>query len=140
MLRRVVRCKWRHVWSGHSRFLGPIALVVDCCGDGNHNGREEVTRHVVVLLPRVFALEDLHEHEVQLDPLETHPGEGCQEEEVEDPSNDGTSNLTEKKNSQGTANLENMISHSKDGDPKMTRVSLEYFRSFPPAQFFMKPY
>lgn len=93
----MVLCKRRHAGSGYSRFFGPIALVVDSCGDGNHNGREKVTRDVVVLLPRVFALEDLHEHEVQLDPLKTHPGEGCQEKEVEDPGNDGTSNLTEKK-------------------------------------------
>ena len=35
----------------HSRFLGPIALVVDSCGDADHNGREEVTGHVVVLFP-----------------------------------------------------------------------------------------
>lgn len=77
----------------HSRFLGPIALVVDSCGDADHNGREEVTRHVVVLLSGVFALKDLHQHEVQLNPLETHPGERGQEEEVEDPSDDGAPNL-----------------------------------------------
>lgn len=85
---RQVRCTKRC-----SRFLGPVALVVDSRGHGNHNGREEVTRDVVVLLPRVFALKDLHEHEVQLDPFQTHPGEGCQEEEVEDTGNDGASNL-----------------------------------------------
>lgn len=77
----------------HLRFLGPVAAVVDGRGDAHHDGGEEVTRHVVVLFPRVFALEDLHEHEVQLDPLETHPGEGSQEEEVQDPRDDGASNL-----------------------------------------------
>lgn len=77
----------------HSRFLRPVALVVDSCGDADHNGREEVTRHVVVLFPWVFALKDLDEHEVQLDPLKTHPGEGSQEEEVEDTSDDGASDL-----------------------------------------------
>lgn len=77
----------------HSRFLCPIALVVDSCGDADHNGREEVTRDVVVLLSGVFALKDLHQHEVQLNPLETHPGERGQEEEVEDPSDDGAPNL-----------------------------------------------
>lgn len=56
----MVLCKRRNGGSVHSRFLGPIALVVDSRGDGNHNGREEVTRDVVVLLPRVFALKDLH--------------------------------------------------------------------------------
>lgn len=77
----------------HSRFLRPVALVVDGRGDADHNGGEEVTGHVVVLLPGVFALEDLHQHEVQLDPLETHPGEGSQEEEVEDPGDDGAPHL-----------------------------------------------
>lgn len=77
----------------YSRFLRPVALVVDGCGHADHNGGEEVTRHVVVLLPGVFALKDLDQHEVQLDPLETHPGEGSQEEEVEDPGDDGTPNL-----------------------------------------------
>lgn len=77
----------------HSRFLRPVALVVDGCGDADHNGREEVTGHVVVLLPGVFALKDLDQHEVQLDPLEAHPGEGSQEEEVEDPGDDGTTDL-----------------------------------------------
>lgn len=77
----------------HSRFLRPVALVVDGCGDADHNGREEVTGHVVVLLAGVFALKDLDQHEVQLDPLEAHPGEGSQEEEVEDPGDDGTTDL-----------------------------------------------
>lgn len=79
----------------HLRFLGPVAPVVDRCGDTDHDGREEVTRHVVILLPRVFTFKDLHKHEVQLDPFKTHPGEGSQEEEVEDPRDDGTSNLRE---------------------------------------------
>ncbi len=78
----------------HLRRLGAVAAVVDSCGDGDHDGREEVTRHVVVFFPRVFAFKDLHEHEVQLDPLKTHPGEGRQEEEVENPSDDCTSNLS----------------------------------------------
>lgn len=77
----------------HLRFVSPVAPVVDSRGDADHDGREEVTRHVVVLFPRVLALEDLHQHEVQLDPLKTHPGEGGQEEEVEDPRDDGASDL-----------------------------------------------
>lgn len=35
----------------HSRFLCPVALVVNSCGDADHNGREEVTRHIEVLFP-----------------------------------------------------------------------------------------
>lgn len=77
----------------HSRFLRPVALVVDGCGDADHNGGEEVTGHVVVLLPGVLALKDLDQHEVQLDPLQAHPGEGRQEEEVEDSGDDGAADL-----------------------------------------------
>lgn len=86
-----------HIFPGfvqpHSRFLRPVALVVDGCGDADHNGGEEVTGHVVVLLPGVFTLKDLDQHEVQLDSLEAHPGEGSQEEEVEDPGDDGAPDL-----------------------------------------------
>lgn len=60
---------------------------------------------------------------------------------MEDSGNDGTSNLIEEKNGQGMANLENTTSYSKDGDPKMTRVSLEYFlKNVFSAHSFTKPY
>lgn len=85
----------------HSRFLRPVALVVDGCGDADHNGGEEVTGHVVVLLPGVLALKDLDQHEVQLDPLQAHPGEGRQEEEVEDSGDDGAADLEVRRSEGG---------------------------------------
>lgn len=86
---------------GHSRFLRPVALVVDGRGDADHDGGEEVAGHVVVLLPGVFALEDLDQHEVELDPLETHPGEGGQKEEVENPRDDGAADLGFRQSQRG---------------------------------------
>lgn len=79
--------------SCNSRLLGPVALVVDGCRDADDDGGEEVAGHVVVLFPGVFALEYFYKHEVQLDPLKTHPGEGSQEEEVQDPRDDGAADL-----------------------------------------------
>lgn len=81
----------------HSRFLSPIAPVVDCSGHADHYGWEKVARHIVVLFTRVFTFKDLHKHKIQLDTFQTHPGEGRQEKEMEDPRNDGTSDLSPNK-------------------------------------------
>lgn len=75
------------------RLVCPIAAVVDGGGHDDHDGGEKVARHVVVLLPWVFALENLHQHEVELDPLQAHPAEGSQEKEMQNPSDDGAANL-----------------------------------------------
>lgn len=72
-----------------------IAPVVDGCGDAHHQGRGEVPRDVVVLPARELALEHVHQHEVQLHPLQTHPSEGRQEAEVQNAGDDGTHQLTE---------------------------------------------
>ena len=79
--------------TAHLRLLSPVAAVVDGCGDDHHQGREEVPGRVVVLPAGELALKHLHQHEVQLHALQTHPGEGRQEEEVEDPSDDGAHQL-----------------------------------------------
>lgn len=75
------------------RLVCPIAAVVDGCGHDDHYGGEKVARHVVVLLPRVFTLKDLHQHEVELDSLQAHPAKRSQEKEMQNPSDDGAANL-----------------------------------------------
>lgn len=80
--------------TAHLRSLRAVAAVVDGCRDAHHHGREEVPGDVVVLSAREFALKHLDQHEVQLNTLQTHPGERGQEAEVENPGDDGTHNLT----------------------------------------------
>lgn len=86
--------------SSHVRFLGPIAPVVYGCRDAHHQCRKAVSTQIVVLFAGVLALEDLHQHEIELHTLQTHPGEGSQEEEMQKASKDGTGNLrvTDDKN------------------------------------------
>lgn len=77
----------------HVRFLGPIAPVVYGCGDAHHQCGEAVAAQIVVLFAGVLALKDLHQHQIELHTLETHPGEGSQEEEMQKASKDGTGDL-----------------------------------------------
>lgn len=77
----------------HVRFLGPIALVVYCRRDAHHQRGEAVATQIVVLFAGVLALKDLHQHEIELNALQTHPGEGGQEEEMQKASKDGTGDL-----------------------------------------------
>lgn len=70
-----------------------IAPVVHCSGDGHYDSRHAVSCQVEVLSPGVFALKHLYQHDVQLYPFQEHPGEGCQEEEMEQGRKDCTGNL-----------------------------------------------
>lgn len=81
-------------WWINLRSRRAVAAVVDSRRDAHHDRREEVTGHIVVLAAGELALEHLHQHEVQLHALQTHPGEGCQEAEVQDASDDGAHQLT----------------------------------------------
>lgn len=77
----------------HSRSLSAVASVVDGGGDAHHGGGDEVTRQVVILPARELALEDLHQHEVELHALQAHPGERGKEAEVEHAGDQGTHQL-----------------------------------------------
>ena len=77
----------------HSHFVCAIAPVVHCCWYGHNQCRHAIADQIEVLPPGVFALENLHQHDVELHPLQEHPGESCQEEEVQEGSKDGTGNL-----------------------------------------------
>lgn len=95
--------------SSHVRFLGPIAPVVYGRRDAHHQRGEAVSAQIVVLFAGVLALKDLHQHEIELHALQTHPGEGSQEEEMQKASNDGTGDLRE-------ASREKRQKGNRDGD------------------------
>lgn len=84
-------CKKKREKDVHS--LRAVAFVVDGRWDAHHHGWDEVAEAVVILDARALALEDLDQHQVKLDALQTHPGEGSQEAEVENPGNDGAQQL-----------------------------------------------
>lgn len=77
----------------HSRSLCAVAPVVHGGGDAHHGGWDEVARQVVILPARELALKDLHQHEVELHTLQTHPGERGEEAEVEHAGDQGTHQL-----------------------------------------------
>lgn len=68
--------------SHYSHFVCPIAPVVDCRGHGHDERRHPIAHQIKVLPTGMFALENLHQHDIQLHPFQKHPGEGRQEEEV----------------------------------------------------------
>lgn len=78
----------------HLRPLCAVAHVVDGRWDAHDHSGDEVAGEVVVLPAWELALEDLHQHEVELHALQTHPGEGSEKAEVEDTGDDGAQQLT----------------------------------------------
>lgn len=76
-------------WSLHVHSLCAVAFVVDGCWNAHHHSWDEVAEAVVILYAWAFALKDLDQHQVKLHAFQTHPGEGSQEAEVENPGNDG---------------------------------------------------
>lgn len=77
----------------HSHFVRAIAPVVHCCWHSHDQCRHAVADQIEVLPPGVFTLKNLHQHDVELHPLQEHPGESRQEEEVQEGSKDSTGNL-----------------------------------------------
>lgn len=73
--------------------VGAVAPVVHCGGDSHYDSRHSVSCQVEVLSPRVLALKHLNQHDVELHAFQEHPGEGCQEEEMEQGCEDRTGNL-----------------------------------------------
>lgn len=86
---------------GRSHFVRAVAPVVHCCWHGHNQRRHAVPHQIEILPPGVLALKNLHQHDVELHPLQEHPGESCQEEEVQEGSKDGTGNLYEDWKEQG---------------------------------------
>lgn len=77
--------------------VGAVAPVVHCSGDGHYDSRHSISCQVEVLSPGVFALKHLYQHDVELHPFQEHPGEGCQEEEMEQGREDRTGNLVRER-------------------------------------------
>lgn len=75
------------------RFFCPITPVVDGCRHTHHYGWDKVARNVIVLLTGIFTFKNLHQHEVKLHALQTHPAKRSKEEEVQNPSYNGASDL-----------------------------------------------
>lgn len=80
----------------YSRFPRPITLIVDGCRNADHHTGEQVARRVVVFPSREFALKDFHEHEEQLNALQTHPGKRSKKEEMQNSSNHRANHLHRK--------------------------------------------
>lgn len=77
----------------HSHSVSAITAVVHCSRHSNYQRRDSVAHQVEVASAWVLALKHLHQHDVELHALQEHPRERCQEEEVEQSGEDGTSNL-----------------------------------------------
>ena len=77
----------------HSLELRAVAAGKDAGGDGDDDGGDAVAEEVVPADPRALGLEDLDQHDVELDPLQTHPGKGGQEGEVQHARDDRTQHL-----------------------------------------------
>ena len=77
----------------HSRLLGAIAAVVDGCRDAYHQGWEAIATQVVVLSAGVLALKHFDQQQVEVHTLQAQPGEGSQEEVVQQASEDRAGNL-----------------------------------------------
>lgn len=78
---------------GHSRLLGAVAAVVDSSRDAHHQRREAVAAQVVVLGAGVLALKHFHQQQIEVHTLQAQPGEGGQEEVVQQASEDGAGDL-----------------------------------------------
>ena len=85
----------------HSHFVRAVAPVVHRCWYGHNQCRHAVANQIEILPPGVFTLKNLHQHDVELHPLQEHPGESRQEEEVQEGSKDGTGNLCADRKEQG---------------------------------------
>ncbi len=84
----------------YSRFPRPVALIVDGCRNANHHTGEQVARCVIVFPSGEFALKDLHEHEEQLNGLQTNPGKCGKKEEMQSSSNHRAHDLSRRNKDQ----------------------------------------
>lgn len=66
----------------NSHFICAVTPVVYRCWHSHDERGHPVADQVEVFPPWVLALENLHQHDVELHSLQEHPGEGGQEEEM----------------------------------------------------------
>lgn len=101
----ILHCPSSILPSGYTLFPSPVSLhsvsaiapVVHCGGDGHYDSRHSVSCQVEILSPGVLTLKHLYQHDVELHPFQEHPGEGCQEEKMEQGRKDSTGNLEREK-------------------------------------------
>lgn len=84
----------------HSRVCGAVAPVVHDRRDTHNNGGKEIARDIIIFLPRIFAFKDLHQHQIELNSLQTHPCKRGQKEIMQDSSDDRTADLRYKQEQQ----------------------------------------
>lgn len=82
-----------HALTMYSHSVSAITAVVHRSGNGHNQRGDSIAHQVEVASARVLALKHLHQHDVELHPFQEHPGEGCQEEEMEQGREDCTGNL-----------------------------------------------
>lgn len=63
--------------------VGAVAPIVHRSRDRHNDGGHSVSCQVEILSPGVLAFKHLHQHDVKLHPFQEHPGERCQEEEMQ---------------------------------------------------------
>lgn len=95
------------------RLLGPVAPVVDRGGHTHDHSGEEISRHVEIPPAWIFALKDLHQHQIELNPLQTHPSERRQEKVMENSCDYGAGHLRNK--GEGQEQMRSKESFSKWG-------------------------
>lgn len=74
-------------------FIGAIILIAERCRDGHHHCRAPVAEDVKVAVQEAFVVDDANHYQVQMDALDTHPGEGREEEIVQQPCDNGAEKL-----------------------------------------------
>lgn len=77
----------------YSHSLRAIASVVHGGRYGHDKSRDAVARQVEVALAGMFALKDLHQHDVELHAFQEHPRERRQEEEMQQSGKHGADDL-----------------------------------------------
>lgn len=89
----VIHPSFTHSSAASLHSVGAVAPIVHSSGDGHYDSRYSISCQVEVLSPGVFALKHLYQHDVELYPFQEHPGERCQEEEMEQGRKDCADNL-----------------------------------------------
>lgn len=70
-----------------------VSWWLHSCCHGNSNQGNAITKQVVPLPAAPLTLKHLNQHHVQLEALQTHPGEGRQKQEVKESRNHSAQNL-----------------------------------------------
>lgn len=76
-----------------SHFVSAVVLEAESGRDGHDHGRAPVAEDVEVAVQEAFVVDDADHDQVQMDALDAHPGEGRQEEVVQQPCNNRAEEL-----------------------------------------------